>query len=242
MKDWIQNNKPLFNTKIVDIINPPKNSWDFGGGHFGGGGWGTSFTTEKEKPFIDKWLDHRYPIGPSFDQAFGNARKKGLLEFVFDGKKYNTSLGTKWNKEWASRPEAVFRFVTDENNDVVDDSTRVEPFLGIPPVLEINNPNVKKKQAGGLLTPKQINIAPKLWTDSLQFMQKPAFKSDVMLTKKKSYLDEYNNLNAQRDSISKLLLAPNLGKLEINSLKGKQIKLDQLLQDLYEYQGRKTGK
>ena len=57
----------------------------------------------------------------------------------------------KWNKDNANRPEAVLRMVTDENNKIIDDSTRVEPYFGIPPVLEIKG--TPKKQMGGLIEP-----------------------------------------------------------------------------------------
>lgn len=163
--------KNILNTPIYDmIINSTKsNTIDFGGGKFGGAGTGREWNASGDKMIERNWLDHRYPVGPTFDAAFGDARKKGLKEFTFAGKKYNTEMGdgSNWNKNAAMRPEAVLRMVTDERNKIIDDSTRVEPFLGIPPVLEIpaGTPNQKfayggkmKYDDGGPMSDETYNI------------------------------------------------------------------------------------
>ena len=66
----------------------------FDGGEFGGGGAGTRFgnATEVQE---DKYELIPVPVATrrTFNEAFADARKKGLKTFDFNGKKYTTELG-----------------------------------------------------------------------------------------------------------------------------------------------------
>jgi len=157
---------------VDDLLGRSPNGTTFGGGRFGGGGSGREWDDTQDKMIQKKWLDHRYPVGPTFDQAWGEANKKGLKDFTFDGKKFTTEKDTtgNWNRDHAMRTEAVLRMVTDENNKIIDDSTRVEPFLGIPPVLEIpaGTPNQKYGYGGKLKMDG---------TETTQFIPEPQYPS-----------------------------------------------------------------
>lgn len=72
----------------------------FGGGHFSGSGAGNKFTLGLREPYIEEKIDTLWvPVQTTFNEAFKNARNKGLSVFTFNGKQYNTQLGNN-PKNW----------------------------------------------------------------------------------------------------------------------------------------------
>ena len=67
----------------------------FDGGEFGGGGAGSKFgyTPKKDKDEEYKFIPVPVSVKRTFNEAFADARKKGLKTFDFNGKKYTTELG-----------------------------------------------------------------------------------------------------------------------------------------------------
>lgn len=65
----------------------------YGGGKHGGGGAGTKFSYTPEQQFELKKDTLWVPIQQSYNEAFTNARKKGLKTFMFNGELKNTKLG-----------------------------------------------------------------------------------------------------------------------------------------------------
>ena len=67
----------------------------FDGGEFGGGGAGSKFgyTPKKDKDEEYKFIPVPVSVRRTFNEAFADARKKGLKTFDFNGKKYTTELG-----------------------------------------------------------------------------------------------------------------------------------------------------
>lgn len=70
-----------------------KRTKPFGLGQFGGGGAGTQFSPIQEEQFELKKDTLWVPIQQSYNEAFANARKKGLKTFMFNGELKNTELG-----------------------------------------------------------------------------------------------------------------------------------------------------
>lgn len=69
-----------------------KRTKPFGLGQFGGAGAGSLFIEPESEFELVKdtlWV----PIQESFNDAFSNARKKGLKTFMFNGELKNTELG-----------------------------------------------------------------------------------------------------------------------------------------------------
>ena len=69
-----------------------KRTKPFGLGQFGGAGAGSLFMEPESEFELVKdtlWV----PIQESFNDAFSNARKKGLKTFMFNGELKNTNLG-----------------------------------------------------------------------------------------------------------------------------------------------------
>lgn len=74
---------------------PQVNTFEGGkGGRFGGGGAGSSYLTPnyivKDSTYVQPFILHQN----DFRNAFEDARKKGLSEFVFNNKRYNTNVDT----------------------------------------------------------------------------------------------------------------------------------------------------
>lgn len=122
---------------VNDLMGRNKSGFEFGGGKFGGAGAGRGGNPRYEDI---EWIDMRTPIElGSFNDAFSKARKSGLKEFDFNGKKYNTNTSPNYDKNAGkSKVNARLRMVFDENNIIQDDSTRIEPELGQPIILPIN--------------------------------------------------------------------------------------------------------
>ena len=86
---WItRTESPIFYDRNVST-----KKGNFGNGRFSGGGAGTKFF-EEYNPVEEIKRDTIFvPYETTFNDAFSNARRKGLKEFDFNGKKYNTELG-----------------------------------------------------------------------------------------------------------------------------------------------------
>lgn len=93
--DWI-------NWNLNDIANAivgkgKKKKGKFSKGEFGGGGAGTKFG-ESWLPYSEVKRDTIWlPVEETFNDAFARARKAGLKEFDFDGKRYSTEIGDNPN-------------------------------------------------------------------------------------------------------------------------------------------------
>lgn len=115
------------NQIIHDNINPDKDT-DFGGGTFQGAGAYARFS--REVPYeerVRKSLLKKNRGSVEFQKAFKAARDKGLKEFNFNGKTYNTGLD--------DTPDVVVREVGKSRNNGATfisnpDSTSVEPYVG----------------------------------------------------------------------------------------------------------------
>ena len=119
-----------------------------GGGEFGGAGasgyWGVSID-----PLVASQYVRNTPImgERSFSDAYAEARKAGLPDFMFNGQRYTTDYDP--NAKLGSHeyePTAILniREILDENKRPIADSTRIEPWLGqIPGVHE-------RKKGGGI--------------------------------------------------------------------------------------------
>lgn len=70
-----------------------KRTKPFGLGQFGGGGAGTQFSPIQEEQFELKKDTLWVPVQQSYNEAFANARKKGLKTFMFNGELKTTELG-----------------------------------------------------------------------------------------------------------------------------------------------------
>ena len=70
-----------------------KRTKPFGLGQFGGGGAGMQFSPIQEEQFELKKDTLWVPVQQSYNEAFANARKKGLKTFMFNGELKNTELG-----------------------------------------------------------------------------------------------------------------------------------------------------
>ena len=117
--------------KIKDYFNRDSFSKDgFGGGSFGASGAGGEWGNEKPQPV--NWLESKIPLeGPSFNEAFANARKNKLKQFNFNGKTYTTDVGKTWDPNKGNvRENLRLRTVLDNDNLLIRDSTRIEPELG----------------------------------------------------------------------------------------------------------------
>lgn len=68
-------------------------SGEFNQGQFGGGGAGTTFIETPEYQYEDKKDTLYLPVQRTFNDAFAEARRDSLPEFVFNGKKYTTEIG-----------------------------------------------------------------------------------------------------------------------------------------------------
>lgn len=104
-------NKPLKIAKSAEDFfqNLRKSIWGgrFGGGSFGGGG-GSSSTFISPTNKVQKIIEV-IPITRTFNEAFADARIKGLPEFTFNGKKYTTELSDNpgWYKAGNNRTEII---------------------------------------------------------------------------------------------------------------------------------------
>lgn len=120
----------------------------FGGGNFGGAGASARFDIGLD-PLVYEQYVRNTPIMDeiSFSDAYSRARKAGLKEFDFNGRRYNTDYDP--NAKIGPRVTAVspvlnIREVLDENKNPISDSTRVEPYTG-------QIPGVHRKDYGGLI-------------------------------------------------------------------------------------------
>lgn len=105
---------------------------------------------------------------------------------------------------------------------------------------------IQKFQLGGFtpnwqqLQSKEINLFPKTFT-SLVPMKNPAFKSDIMYNKKRSYLDEYNSLMLKQNILANQLKSPDLKPGEKNKLLGNLAQYPGFINRLYELQQTQKG-
>lgn len=134
-------------------------SVDLSVGKFGGAGAGAEGNPADQEQVT--WTDFRTPFeGDSFNQAFAAARRNKLKVFPFNGKTYTTELAPDSlydSSKGNLRERLRLRTLMDENNDVIDDSTRVEPEMGQPFVTEIDRGKRKVYFSnGGAL----VNTAP----------------------------------------------------------------------------------
>lgn len=104
-------NKPLKIAKSAEDFfqNLRKSIWGgkFGGGSFGGGG-GSSSTFISPMNKVQKIIEI-IPVTRTFNEAFAEARTKGLPEFTFNGKRYTTELSDNpsWYKAGNNRTEII---------------------------------------------------------------------------------------------------------------------------------------
>lgn len=136
----------------------PASFGGFGGGQFGGAGTNREFNgpTSIKK----EWTELSTPIpGESFNQAYAKARKAKLKDFTFNGKKYTTDVAPEGDTSWKGKGKVAAKMrlnlLLDENNEVVDEYTRIEPEMAQPLVRVFNKPTkraiVSKKQQGGTI-------------------------------------------------------------------------------------------
>ena len=109
------------------ILTPPG---EFGGGRSGGAG--SSFTWDSV-PVTDRQDKIQYiPLVTqrSFSDAFADARRQGLPDFMFNGKRYTTEMSDnpKYTKaEYENYPTGTLRTVKNSQGKIYPDSTMVLP-------------------------------------------------------------------------------------------------------------------
>lgn len=145
----------------------------FGGGEFGGAGASGYWDVSLDPLVASQYVRNTPIMGErSFSDAYAEARKAGLPDFMFNGQRYTTDYDpdAKLGKH-KYEPTAVLniREVLDENKKPIADSTRIEPWLGqIPGVHE------RRYDGGGDIEydiePAIVKPAPvrvNLYTDSI---------------------------------------------------------------------------
>lgn len=95
-------------TNIKNRINPTLQG-SYGGGQFGGSGSESKFLYTPQYETIEKKDTLYLPIQRTFNQAFAEARRDSLPEFVFNGKTYTTEMGNnpESNKIGNQRVETI---------------------------------------------------------------------------------------------------------------------------------------
>lgn len=95
-------------TNIKNRINPTLQG-SYGGGQFGGSGSESKFLYIPQYETIEKKDTLYLPIERTFNQAFAEARRDSLPEFMFNGKRYTTEMGNNPNSNSIgnSRTEVV---------------------------------------------------------------------------------------------------------------------------------------
>lgn len=78
-------------------------SGNYSGGRGGGGGIGTRFRSINTPEFEFKKDTLLIPYETTFNEAFSNARQAKNNEFTFQGKRYNTNIGTNPNNYTAGQ-------------------------------------------------------------------------------------------------------------------------------------------
>ena len=106
----------------------------FGGGEFGGAGASGYWDISLDPLVASQYVRNTPIMGErSFSDAYAEARKAGLPDFVFNGQRYTTDYdpNAKLGKH-KYEPTAVLniREVLDENKKPIADSTRIEPWIG----------------------------------------------------------------------------------------------------------------
>lgn len=130
----------------------------FGGGQFSGAGASAEFGGPN--PVKAEWTELNTPIpGETFNEAYAKARKAKLKEFTFNGKKYTTDVAPEGDLSWKGKGNVTanmrLNLLLDENNEVLDEYTRVEPEMAQPLVRVFNKPTkrvINKKQQGGSIS------------------------------------------------------------------------------------------
>jgi len=128
-RDLINRN---FQTRINQLRDTSSSFRGFEGGSFGGSGassdWNASTSSEYDYveniPFSDV---------VTFSEAYDRARKAGRQMFEFNGKLYNTDYDPNANLGPVQLGETTvgnIRNVYDEDNRIIRDSTRIEPYVG----------------------------------------------------------------------------------------------------------------
>ena len=87
---------------------------EYEGGDFGGAGAGTEITYVPDYTYINRNDTIYVPITRTFNDAFNEARRAGLSEFDFNGKRYTTEMGNNPNSTAAgnARTETdILRFI-----------------------------------------------------------------------------------------------------------------------------------
>lgn len=105
----------------------------FKGGDFGGAGASVGFYGKDGNNPYDYVRNTPILSNRTFSEAYANARKQGLSSFMFNGKKYNTDYDPNaklGNRIVEQTPVLNLREILDENEKVITDSTRVEPWVG----------------------------------------------------------------------------------------------------------------
>lgn len=151
---------------INRIFHKPK----YNGGEGGGAGSTTYFRTNDDKSSVVDTLN--IPIGQTFNEAFAQARKQGLSDFNFNGKKYTTEIGNNpnWKAAGDSRIEndAILRMeVLRKNIDKPGEQIPFkleEPLNSTIPVLPYTS-NKKFKDGGKKVTPTKQQIVNAAWAN-----------------------------------------------------------------------------
>lgn len=103
----VGNNKYTIDKSLLNIpsvtYKPSKGGGNFGGGTTAGGGasgsWGEPEPKKKPKKKKKQTAVIQKTTERTFNDAFAQARKQGLKEFEFNGKKYTTELGNNPNSQ-----------------------------------------------------------------------------------------------------------------------------------------------
>lgn len=133
--------------KRLSLSSPEKGS--FGGGNTGSGGAGDRWKDKENPAYLIEERTVTLGGERTFNQAFAEARKKGLKVFEFNGKLYGTELGNNpnWKEAGDKRKENIKTTVKQRKK------VKLKKNGGLLPKFKIGS-KIRKAQSGLNFTPK----------------------------------------------------------------------------------------
>lgn len=137
--------------KRLSLSSPERGS--FGGGNTGGGGSGDRWKDKENPAYLIEERTVALGGERTFNQAFAEARKKGLKVFEFNGKLYGTELGNNPNWKEAGDKRKENAGITVKQRKKV----KLKKNGGLLPKFKIGS-KIRKAQSGLNFTPKTIKF------------------------------------------------------------------------------------
>ena len=122
------------------VAGMPELKEPYGGKYSGGttGGSGATTTFIPQVPLSLTWdyvQNTPFPIQRSFAEAYSDAKKKGLKQFLFNGRPIAVvdSQNPNYAKKEYETAILNIRKILDQDKKEIPDSTRIEPWIGQTP-------------------------------------------------------------------------------------------------------------